>query len=304
MVEPLPVPPDFDAYWDAVRREAHALPLVPAVDGWDAGGQARMAGMRLWRVGLRSADGVRVGGILHTPEMPGVTLAGRRLPALLHLAGYGGELLLHQDLVTAGFVVLDFSHRGMKWGAEGFDRDRPRPLLSRDVEDRARYIYRAIYQDCLLGLRYLRQHPLVDPERVGVLGTSQGGGLAIGTAVLGATRACAADIPWLTHFAHQLGGPVEGPYNELKTLLRERPDLEDRVRGTLGYYDTTSFATRMQAPALVSLGQADRTCPPDSVRALFGRIPSCKALVEVPGLGHERSVLWRRMAIEWMRMWV
>ena len=304
MVAPLPVPDDFDAYWDAVRREAEAVPGAAEVRPWDAGGDAHVAGVRLWRVGLTGTGGVRVGGILHTPSMPQATLSGRRYPALLHLAGYGGELLLHQDLVTAGFVVFDFSHRGMKWGLEGFDRDRPRPLLARDVEDSHRYVYRSIYQDCLLGLRFLREHPLVDPGRIGVLGTSQGGGLTIGTAVLGRVRAAAADIPWLTHFAQHLATPVEGPYNELKALLRERPELEGPARATLAYYDTTSFATRLQAPTLVSLGQADRTCPPESVRALFERIPTCKALVEVPGLGHERSTLWRRMAAEWLHLWV
>ena len=304
MVAPLPVPDDFDAYWDAVRSEAESLPLRPEVRPWDAGCAAQVAGMRLWRVGLTGAGEVRVGGILHTPHLPEASLSGRRYPALLHLAGYGGELLLHQDLVTAGFIVLDFSHRGMKWGLEDFDRERPRPLLAREVEDRHRYVYRSIYQDCLLGLRFLRDHPLVDPARIGVLGTSQGGGLTVGTAVLGRAQAAASDIPWLTHFAHQLAAPVDGPYNELKALFRDRPELEGPARATLAYYDTCSFATRLQAPTLISLGQADRTCPPESVRALFERIPACKALVEVPGLGHERSTLWRRMAIDWLRMWV
>jgi cephalosporin-C deacetylase len=304
MVEPLPIPADFAEYWEAVRREAEELPLEPEVRAWDPGGEARVPGMRLWRVGWPSAGGVRVGGILHTPEAPEAVLGGRRLPALLHLPGYGGELVLHQDLVAAGFVVLDVSHRGMKWGSEGFDRERPRPLLVRDVEDRHRYVYRFIYQDCLLALRFLRQHPLVDAERIGVLGTSQGGGLTIGLAVLGGVRAAAADIPWLTHFAHQLAGPVDGPYNELKALLRERPDLEGAVRATLAYYDTTSFALHLRVPTLISLGQEDRVCPPESVRALFARIPACKALLEVPGLGHVRSVLWRRLALDWLRMWV
>ncbi len=303
MIAPLPVPDDFDDYWTSVRGEAEAAPLEAAARPWDPGA-ARLAGVRLEEVALRGVDGVGVGGILHLPDMPDAAGGGRPRPALLHLAGYGGELILHQDFTAAGFVVLDFSHRGMRLGSAGFDRERPRPLLSRDVEDRGRYVYRAIYQDCLLGLRLLRARPEVDPERVGVLGTSQGGGLTIGVAALGAARAAAADIPWLTHFARQLAEPVEGPYNELKALLGERPDLAPAVRATLAYYDTTSFATRLRAPTFVSLGQADRTCPPDSVRALFDRLPGCKTLLEVPGLGHARSTLWRRMALDWMREWV
>ena len=123
-------------------------------------------------------------------------------------------------------------------------------------------------------------------------------------AAVGGARAAAADIPWLTHFARQLSEPVNGPYNELRDLLRAEPALEPEVRRTLAYFDTTSLATRLRAPTLVSLGQADTTCPPDSVRALFDRLAGCRALLEVPGLGHARSALWRRMACDWMREWV
>jgi len=172
------------------------------------------------------------------------------------------------------------------------------------VEDRERYVYRAIYQDCLLALRFLRGLPAVNPDRIGVLGTSQGGALTVGTAALGGIQAAAADLPGLTHFARLIAEPVEGPHNEIKDLLRERPELQPAVLATLAYYDTTSFATRLHAPTLVSLGQVDTLCPPDCVRVMFERIPACKALLEVPGLGHTRSTLWRRMAIDWMRQWV
>lgn len=43
--------------------------------------------------------------------------------------------------------------------------------------------------------------------------------------------------------------------------------------------------TDLRAPTLVSLGQADTTCPPDSLTALFDRIAGCRALLEVPGSG-------------------
>jgi len=35
------------------------------------------------------------------------------------------------------------------------------------------------------------------------------------------------------------------------------------------------------------------------VRRLFDRIPGVKSLLEIPGMGHERSTLFRRLARNW-----
>jgi cephalosporin-C deacetylase len=154
--------------------------------------------------------------------------------------------------------------------------------------------------DCLLAIRILKKMEQIDTDRIGVMGTSQGGALSLMTASLDdMARVVSCDIPWLTNFEYQLNHDVEGPYNEIKEFIRRFPEKSSSVVNTLGYFDSLFFADTVKRPVLVSLGQSDNICPPDSVRDLFGRLPSIKALLEIPGMAHERSTVWRYMSQKW-----
>jgi cephalosporin-C deacetylase-like acetyl esterase len=168
------------------------------------------------------------------------------------------------------------------------------------VEDRDRYIYRSIVIDCLLAMKVLGKMEKMDGSRLGVLGTSQGGALAVITAALdGRIKAAACDLPWLTDYDYVLNHDVGGLYNEVKEFLRKFPEKRQEVAQTLGYFDTLFFADGMKSPVFMSLGESDPIAPAVSVRKLFQRIPGTKTLLEVPGMGHERSTLFRYLAQKW-----
>jgi len=320
-------PEDFKSYWEEVAAEASAFepqvenrpwqledpsfegeyiidgkvpgrveppPVDPFAFRWDS--HAIVTGLAIRNVSFHSADGQKVGGLLQYPRNGDC----RRYAGIVHFTGYGGELMLDADFVSAGYAVLNFSHRGMLLGSEGFDRYAPVPLLVRNIENRRAYVYRSILLDCLLALKVMRSLEVIDPQRMAVMGTSQGGGLSI---IVGAldpgVRCLSADLPWLTDFQYQLGHEVEGPYQELKEYLRRRPEQERVVLETLGYYDTLHFADLLTQPALISLGQKDTTCAPQSVRRLFERIPTLKLLLEIPEMGHQRSTIWRYLTARW-----
>ncbi|MFU8889328.1 MAG: alpha/beta hydrolase family protein [Trueperaceae bacterium] len=111
-----------------------------------------------------------------------VTLAGTltlppgdaRVPALLLITGSGAQdrneeilghkpfLVIADHLTRAGYAVLRVDDRGVG-GSTGDD---------------AAASYDELLGDVLAGVALLRDHPRVDPERVGLLGHSQGGFLA------------------------------------------------------------------------------------------------------------------------------
>jgi cephalosporin-C deacetylase len=321
-------PDDFGRYWDDVLRIVDQTDPEIRTEKWEIedpnyeaefiidgsgtntardqtdvnpfdfrwGAHTLLVGSNVTKVLFESYDGQEVGGLLQVPRLS----HKKKLPGIVHFTGYGGELMVDPDFVSSGYAVLNFSHRGMVLGSKGFDRYSPVPLLVRDVDDRNRYVYRSIVVDCLLAIKILRAFKEIDRRRIGVMGTSQGGALSLMTTVLNRDiRAACLDIPWLTDFSYQLTHDVEGPYNEIKEYLRRFPKKRDDALCTLAYYDTLFFADRIDRPVLISLGLNDTTCPPDSVRNLFHRIKSIKALLEIPEMSHERSTIWRYLSQKW-----
>ena len=321
-------PEDFQHYWHKVRKTVEEYDPAVSVEKWEQedpnfedeyivdGPVAKrekppenlnpfdfrwdshiiLTGFTVKKVRFHSYDGQEVGGLLQVPRYSGKD----RFPVLVHFAGYGGEMPIDSDLVSAGYAVFNFSHRGMLMGSKGFDRYSPAPLIARDVEDQERYVYRSIVIDCLLAIKVLSRLEKVDPVRLGVMGTSQGGALALLTAALSEqVKAAACDLPWLTDYDYVLTHEVGGLYGELKEYLRRFPEKKEGAARTLGYFDTLSFADRVESPVFMSLGGNDPIAPAASVRRLFQRIPGIKALLEIPGMGHERSTLFRHLAQKW-----
>jgi cephalosporin-C deacetylase len=281
------------------KREKQPENLNPFDVRWDS--HVILTGLTVQKVLFQSFDGQEVGGLLQFPRFTGKD----RFPVLIHYAGYGGEVLIDSDFVTAGYAVFNFSHRGMLMGSKGFDRYSPAPLLVQHVEDRDRYVYRSVVIDCLLAIKAMSQMQMADPNRMGVMGTSQGGALAIIAAALNPrVKAAASDLPWLTDYDYVLSHNVGGLYNELKEFLKRFPEKKGAVARTLGYFDTLSFADDLKIPVFMALGGTDPIAPAVSGRRLFDRIPGVKSLLEIPGMGHERSTLFRYMAQKWFNFFL
>jgi uncharacterized protein len=108
--------------------------------------------------------GLTLRGVLHQPDG-----AGERRPGLVLCHGFGGSCRgaghpeLAQALARAGYVVLRFDFRGCGQ-SEG---QRGNVIVTEEAED------------LVHALDFLQAQPGVDPARLGVIGASLGGSVAI-----------------------------------------------------------------------------------------------------------------------------
>ncbi|WP_167541035.1 alpha/beta hydrolase [Rhodococcus jostii] len=137
------------------------------------------------------SDGTRIAAELFLP--PGL---GVPAPAVVVAHGFGGIKAffvadIARAIAAAGFACVTFDYRG--FGESDGPRNRLHPLEQ--------------VEDALAAAAYLRTRDEVDPERVGVYGTSFGGGIAIAAAALDPkmrAAVCAVGISDCGHWLRSL----------------------------------------------------------------------------------------------------
>ena len=319
-------PADFEAFWDAAKAESEKIPLdahegpmtvfnAKEIDAYnvasaylppdyDPSGH-RFETVESCKVDIAGPDGGRVYGWLAKPEGKGP------FPAMLVLPGAGNNAR-PQPLEHArhGYVALDIQVHGLDVDLASYP-----PLAAAASADDPRVgPYRAIHQRCLLALRYLASRPDVDPNRIVVVGGSQGGRLGVVTAALDPrVKAVVAAIahngnqPYQTWAARckarRDGDGIDDPALAADGMgLSSAPPLGD-ASATIreAYYDPANFAPDVRCPVLMSAGLIDPTSPPTSVFGIFNRLGTTgKEMVPLDGLGHDWSAEFDRRAWRWI----
>src|SRR5690606_6149384 len=143
----------------------------------------------------------------------------------------------------------------------------------------------------------------VDPARVAVAGTSQGGGLALAVGALHReVAAVVADVPFLCHFERAVTVTDAAPYSEITSYLSVHRGAAEQVFRTLSYVDGVTMARRVTVPTMVSVALMDTTCPPSTVFAAANALPSPPRLEVYPFNDHEGGAQeqWLR-TVAWLR---
>ena len=261
-------PADLDAFWartlaDARRHDAAPV-LVPE--------PTPLTTLDVWDVTFPGFGGDPVRAWYRRPA--GATWP---LPVVVQYVGYGGgrgaptENLLW---ASAGFAHLQMDTRGQ---GSGWSRgDTPDPwgtgpqapgVMTRGIEDPETYYYRRLLTDAVRAVDAARALPGVDPDRVAVVGGSQGAAMAIAAGALADVSAVVADVPFLCDVARAIGITDSKPYAEVVEYLAVHRGAEDRVLRTLSYVDGVGLARRGRAPARFSVALMDVIVPPSTVVA-------------------------------------
>ncbi len=331
-------PADFAVFWDAAKAESEKIPLdahegpmtvfaAKEIDAYnvtnaclppdyDPAGH-RSETVESCKVDIAGPDGGRVYGWLAkpAPQRAAGSAAGPQekgpFPAMLVLPGAGNNARPRPlEHARHGYVALDIQVHGLDVDLASYP-----PLAAAPPADDPRVgPYRAIHQRCLLALRYLASRPDVDPNRVIVVGGSQGGRLSIVTAALDPrVKAVVAGIahngnqPYLNWAwrcnARKPGDGIDDPAlaADGMGISAAPPVANDPASLREAYYDPANFAQDVRCPVLMSAGLTDPTSPPTSVFGIFNRLGTTgKEMVPLDGLGHDWSAEFDRRAWRWI----
>jgi len=273
-------PDDFDAFWEGVLQQAAAVLLAPemVIDPLRTSDD-----VEVFQVFYGSLDHLRIAAWYCRPAR-----LTARTPAILYLPGYQMDPPIPKEWARKGYSTLSVAPRGKLRSLRQFNPGYPN-LLTYNIVDRHTYAYRGFYVDAWRGVDFLLSRPEVDPARLGVTGTSQGGGLTITTAAMRPEiRAAAAGAPYLCGYMDAIELTHTYPYEEINDFLRLHPESRGAVEETVAYFDGINFADRISCPIIVNIGLQDNVCPPETGYALFGRIRAAdKRLYTYDGHGHD-----------------
>lgn len=239
--------------------------------------------------------------------VPQSRAAGERLPCIVTYPGYTGDRGLperYAHWLLLGFAVLAVDARG-QGGETGsrlrFDAGAAKGWVSLGIADKSSSYYMALAVDAVRAVEAAAQQAEADPDRLAVVGASQGGGLSLLAAALHpGVAAVVADIPNMCHMDYGLLNST-GSLTELAQYVSRYPDRLDIVLDSLAHFDLLNLAHRIAVPVLMSVGWKDTVCLPETVYAAYNRIGSPKRIVDYPFIGHEVKEDQVREAIVFLR---
>lgn len=273
-------PDDFSEFWGSVLD---ALALIDLNVDCEKDELRSDEKITVYQVFYDSLDGVRVSGWYTVPISN-----SKELPAILLVPGYQSDPPIPKDWSAKGYACLSVNPRGKVRSRSQFDPGYP-GLLTHRIIDRNTYSYRGFYADAWRGVDFLLGREEVNAARIGVAGSSQGGGLTITTSAMRKEiKAASAGAPYLCGFMDAIELTDTYPYQEINDYIQAYPDRVEMVENTLSYFDGISFADQISCPIMVNLGLQDNICPPETGYSLFDSIGSeNKKLFEYDGHGHE-----------------
>ena len=291
IVQGMPRPKDFDAYWQGERaRLAREVPLdVRREEVKDF----TRKNFRCWKVSFATFNGKRVWGFLTMPE--GVK---GKLPLRVNVPGAGPASIAKTAAAKTNAVCLTLNVHPYE-PAETMEGQK---MLyeAQDHEKKAKYgttyagsgvgVSReeCFFHDPILGMDravdWAASLPEVDRSRVWYWGGSQGGGF--GMYLMGLNKSFTRGYVWICALADHGGGTV-GRIPGWPRMVESNRKNRTTAEYVSSYFDACNFAARIRIPVRMSAGLSDCCCPPPTVYAAYNALGSAdKAIVPCPGVGH------------------
>jgi cephalosporin-C deacetylase len=286
-----PRPADYDAYWDKALQDLDAtkpnVEMIPV----DVLGNVNAELFDLYFTGV---GGARIYAKYLRPKG-----ARRPAPAVLQFHGYSGssgEWADKLNFVNEGYAVAALDCRGQGGRSEDNSQNvgnTKEGHLIRGLDGPPeKLLFRQIFLDTAQLARVVMALPEVDPARVGSMGGSQGGALALVCAALEPRIARTVSMyPFLSDYLRVWEMDLaKDAYNDIKQYFRWFDPLHERFEETftrLGYIDIQHLVPRIKSEVLMALTLMDPICPPSTQFAAYNKITAKKEALIYRDFGHE-----------------
>lgn len=298
-----PMPADFDDYWNRSLNEMKAVDaqveLVPALF------QVPHAEcFDLYFTGVRGAR-------IHAKYVRPKHVQGP-LPAVVSFHGYTGRSADWSELLgypSLGIAIFAMDCRGQGGSSEdtgGVKGTTHNGHIIRGLDSGPDdLLFRHIFLDTAQLAGIAMGLPEIDESRVGAIGGSQGGALAIACAALEPRIKQAAPFyPFLSDYQRVWEMDLaKDAYEELRTYFRRfdpQHEREAEIFERLGYIDIQHLAPRIEAEVLMAVGLMDTICPPSTQFAAYNKIKAPKSLQIYPDFGHEHLPFFQDKTMQFM----
>ncbi|NLX15222.1 MAG: acetylxylan esterase [Phycisphaerales bacterium] len=281
----LPVPEDFNAFWDGKKAIMNDIPFNAQLTLLENQSNDKI---EVYSMTLDSYNGTKAHGFLAKPK------GNTACPAIMFTHGAGVRSFSAQRVQTwAGYGAI-----AIEVSAHDIPNDQPKEFYTELAEgklkgysrfgcdDRETSYFLRMFLSCYQAARLVTSLPEWDGQRFVVYGSSQGGGQALATAYLcDKVSAFFANVSALCdHAGREAGRPAGWP----RWVSYQNNGMADaRQLEASRYFDGVNFARFIKAKALMSCGFIDTTCPPSSVYAAFNMLTGEKQMVEMPTAAHE-----------------
>ena len=242
----------------------------------------------------------RVYGILCVPVKPGKYPALLRVPGA-GVRGYAGAIVEAEK----GMITLEIGIHGIPVTLEpsvyaSLSQGGLYRYQYQNWDNRDEVYYKRVYMGCVRAVDYLCSMKEFDGSNLLVQGGSQGGALAIVTAVLNPrVTGVVSFFPALS----DLSGYEKGRAGGWPHLFRDSTDAVEIRKKKLevsSYYDVANFAKQLKVPVFFYLGYNDMVCPPTSTFSVYNVITSPKEIVIMEEAEHYVYPEHWSQALQWI----